>query len=347
LSNSDPIVIGGRRIGPGERATIELPIPHLHTHTPMSMVVHILRGRKDGPRLFVSAAIHGDELNGIEIVRRLLRQKSLRRLRGTLIAVPIVNAYGVIHHSRYLPDRRDLNRAFPGSERGSLAARLANLLMQEIVSNTTHGIDLHTGAVHRFNLPQIRANLDDKETRRLARAFGVPVLVHAESRDGSLRAEVNARDMPMLLYEAGEALRMDEFGIRVGVRGILNVLRALQMLPEAARPRDLPEPFITRSSTWVRAQRSGMLLRLVSPGMHVSKGGTLGVIADPYGEGEETVVAPAAGVVIGCTHLPLVNEGDAVAHLARFKDPEGVAEKLDSFQSEPLHPYDWEDTGDA
>ena len=182
-----PLTINGTSIQPGQRVTLDIPLPQLYTHTPMTMPAHVIRGKREGPSLFVCAALHGDELNGVEIIRRLLKLRAMRRLNGTLIAIPMVNVYGVIHHSRYLPDRRDLNRSFPGSERGSLASRLADLFMTEIVANCTHGIDLHTGASHRANLPQIRGNLDDEETARLAKLFGVPVLINSRIRDGSLR----------------------------------------------------------------------------------------------------------------------------------------------------------------
>jgi len=327
--------MSGRTIRPGERATVEVPIPHLYTHTPMFMVAHVIRGKRDGPRLFVSAAMHGDELNGIEIIRRLLAHKSLRRIQGTLIAIPIVNAYGVLNHSRYLPDRRDLNRSFPGSELGSLTARIANVFMQEIVSHSTHGIDLHTGALHRSNLPHIRADLDDPETLRLARAFGVPVLLHARIRDGSLRQVVSEAGIPMLLYEAGEALRFDETSINVGVKGVVNLMRALDMLPPARRKKTLPEPYASRASHWVRAPRGGILTNMRALGSLIEKGDTIAQVVDPYGESDPTpVLAEVSGVVIGRTHLPLVNEGDAIIHIARFKDAELVAEQVDTFRSE-------------
>src|SRR5690554_5631376 len=147
--------IAGHRIKPGRRALVGLEMPRLSSHTALTMPVHVIHGRRDGPTLFVCAAIHGDELNGVEIIRQVLKTRALNQLRGTLIAVPVVNAYGLIQESRYLPDRRDLNRSFPGSVQGSLAARLANLFLEEIVSRCTHGIDLHTGAIHRSNLPQI------------------------------------------------------------------------------------------------------------------------------------------------------------------------------------------------
>lgn len=337
--------INGTVVKPGSRVTIDVAVPKLYTHTGTSMPVHVIRGKKDGPRLFVCAAIHGDEINGVEIIRRLLNHKALKRINGTLLAVPIVNVYGVIHHSRYLPDRRDLNRSFPGSETGSLAARLANLFMREIVRQCTHGIDLHTGAVHRVNLPQIRANLDDEETERLARVFGVPVLLNSTLRDGSMRQSAADEGIPLLLYEAGEALRFDEVPIRAGVDGILNVMRALGMLTSSGRKaKKITEPFVARSSSWVRAPESGMLRTLVALGAHVDKGQLLGIVSDPFGEKEQEVVAHTEGVVIGRIHLPLVNEGDALFHVARFgRKGESVAKQVEDFQEVHLSEADESD----
>lgn len=330
------LTINGTAIPAGVRRTIELPIPHLYTHTEMAMVVHVIRGKQDGPCLFVSAAMHGDELLGIEIVRRLVRHKALARIRGTLLAVPIINPYGVLAQSRYLPDRRDLNRSFPGSTTGSLAARLAHLFMTEIVSKATHGIDLHTGAQHRFNLPQIRADLSDKQNLNLARAFDVPVVLDSNIRDGSLRAVVSELGLPMLLYEAGEALRYDEMSVRVGVQGVLGVMRMLDMLPPPRRAKTKREPYVSKTSRWVRAPKSGVLLGVKPLGSDVSEGDRLAVVADPYGESEERIVSEFPGIVIGCTHLPLVHEGDAVVHIAEFSDAGEVAEYVDTFQAEYL-----------
>ncbi len=333
-----PLEIAGTRVAPGERVTVDVPLPQLYTHAPMAMPVVVVRGKRDGPRLFVAAAVHGDELNGVEIIRRLLARPVLQRVRGTLMAVPMVNVYGVIHHSRYLPDRRDLNRAFPGSERGSMAARLAHEFMTQIVANATHGIDLHTGAVHRDNLPQIRARIDDPPTAALARAFGVPVLIDANLRDGSLREATATLSIPMLLYEAGEALRYDELAIRAGVQGVLNVMRALGMLPPSRRRRPLPEPFVARSSAWVRAPESGIFRALVPLGTHIESGQRLGAISDPIGASEVAIVAPSSGIVIGRTNLPLVHEGEALYHVARFADAEEVAGHLETFHT--LHDED-------
>ena len=330
----DSFVIGDQSIPRRSRTLIELPLPPLYTHTPLSLPVHVFRGAKDGPRLFVCAAMHGDELNGMEIIRRLLKQPALKRLRGTLVAVPIVNVYGLLHHSRYLPDRRDLNRSFPGSEKGSLAARLAHLLMTEIVDKCTHGIDLHTGAIHRSNLPQIRANLDDEETARLATDFGVPVLLNANLRDGSLREAAARHGIPMLLYEAGEALRFDEVAIRAGVKGIINVMRTMEMLPASrARRKKHRDPFVARSSTWIRASASGLFRKVCSLGSRVKRGEVIGLIDDPFGGSEFEVVSTASGIIIGCAEIPLVHEGEALFHIARFEDVKGVAGQVETFQS--------------
>lgn len=339
------IVIHGVCVPRGTRMTIDLPVTRLYTHSQIAMPVHVVRGKKSGAKLFVSAAIHGDELNGVEIIRRLLKLPVIKRIRGTLMAIPIVNVHGFINHSRYLPDRRDLNRSFPGSERGSLAARLAHLFMTEIVEQCSHGIDLHTGALHRSNLPQIRANLDHEETAELARRFGVPVLLNADLRDDSLREAADERGIPMLLYEAGEALRFDELSIRAGVRGIVNVMRALDMLPPSrSKGRKRFEPVVARSSAWVRAPMSGILRTMVPLGAQVAKDSLLGVIADPFGERESIVSAPASGIVIGRTNLPLANEGDALFHVARFKKTDAISERMEAFQDSyiqeaPLDPY--------
>ncbi len=326
------IEIGGVRVEPGQRRSIDLEVGRLYTHSPTTMPVQVVCGRLRGPVLFVSAAIHGDELNGVEIIRRLLQVPSLRRLRGTLVAVPIVNLHGFISASRYLPDRRDLNRCFPGSERGSMAARIAHRFMQEVVSQSTHGIDLHTGAINRSNLPQIRANLDDPETERLARAFGTPVILNAALRDGSLRAAAMTSRVPILLYEAGEALRLDEMSIRGGVEGIVRVMRALEMLPRT-RGKPPPEPMMARASGWLRSPQSGIFRAFSQLGDRVSRDETvLGVVSDPFGEREREVRAGFSGIVIGLTNLPLVNEGDALYHIARFYRTDLAAERVEDYQ---------------
>ena len=329
--HAEPLVIGGTPVARGERTTVRLPLAPLYTLAAVAMPVHVVRGRRDGPRLFVSAALHGDEILGVEIIRRLLGLKLLGKLRGTLIAVPVVNVYGYTARSRYLPDRRDLNRSFPGSPTGSMAARLAHTFMTEIVANSTHGIDLHTGAVHRTNLPQARVSLDQPLAVEMARAFRVPLILHSDLRDGSLRQTVLERGVPVLLYEAGEALRLDERAVRVGLRGVVSVMRHLGMLPPAARPAAPAEPLVARGSRWTRAEASGTLRLRRGVGSVVEAGETLGTLTAPLGTEETPVVSRDAGVVIGATQLPLVYEGEAIVHVARLEDPGAAGHHLAAY----------------
>ena len=331
------ITIGETTIQPGERKTVDLMVGKLYTHSELTMPVQVLCGKLKGPILFVSAAIHGDELNGVEIIRRLLKVKSLNRLKGTLIAVPIVNLHGFINHTRYLPDRRDLNRSFPGSEKGSIAGRMAHLFLNEIVKKSTHGIDLHTGAINRSNLPQIRANLDDPETIKLAQAFNTPLMLNSNLRDGSLRAAAVKRKIPVLLYEAGEALRFDELSIRGGVHGIINVMRELGMIAKPAKKTvsKRKKAIIARSSFCVRAPQSGIFRSLVQDGQRIIANETLmGVVSDPFGESEFEIYSPNNGVVIGQMKMPLVNEGEALYHVAKFARSDIAAESVGGFHEE-------------
>jgi predicted deacylase len=333
MAANEAIQIYGTTVKPGTRVNIDVPVADLYTSTSLSMPVQVICGRNPGPVLFVSAAIHGDELNGVEIIRRLLKRTSLRSLRGTLVAVPIVNVHGFLNQSRYLPDRRDLNRSFPGSKKGSIAARLANLFIEEIVSKANYGIDLHTGAINRSNLPQIRANLDHPETLELADTFGVPVIINSDIRDGSLRACALDRGMPVLIYEAGEALRFDEISIRAGMRGILNIMRHIGMLPKRKNPKRVT-PVIARSTRWVRAPSSGIVTAKIKLGNRVEKDQSLALISSPLGDEEEQVVAPFDGIVIGRSNLPLAHEGDALFHLGAFKSAPRVENLVENFAAE-------------
>lgn len=332
MARGKTILIGGTEVAPGERATIDLPLARVYSHLDLNMVVQVVRGKRSGPTLCVSAGIHGDEINGVEIVRRLLRQKSLSRLRGTLIAVPVVNVFGFIQQTRYLPDRRDLNRSFPGSDHGSLAARLAHLFMNEVIAHCDYCIDLHTAAVHRTNLPQIRATLNgDENMTRLARAFGAPVIIDSRVREGSLREAVQERGVPLLLYEAGEALRIDEIPVRAGVRGTLSVMREIGMLAKSSSRAKRHQPTIALDSSWVRAPGSGMLHSNVKLGALVRTGDALGRLMNPYGEGETRIVSDVEGIVIGMTQIPLLNEGDAAFHVAEVKRPSAVEKAVEAF----------------
>ncbi|MEO0401025.1 MAG: succinylglutamate desuccinylase/aspartoacylase family protein, partial [Pseudomonadota bacterium] len=314
----EPFELGGVSVAPGTRASIALPVSALPDHTPINLRVEVIHGKRPGPTIFVSAAVHGDEVIGVEIVRRLLRAPQLDTLRGTLLVVPIVNSFGFLARSRYLPDRRDLNRCFPGTASGSLGSRLAHIFLHEVVLRCDFGIDLHSAAQHRTNLPQIRVTPGDKITARMAQAFGAPVILTSSLRDGSLRGEAADRGTPVLLFEAGEGLRFDEFGVRVGVAGILRVMKNEGMLAAKGIAKARTSSLICRSSTWLRAPLGGLLRTFRAEGDIVEKDEVLAAVSDPAGEVETELLAPAAGILIGRAVLPVVNEGDAVFHLAEL-----------------------------
>lgn len=318
-----PITIANEVIEAGHTRCVKLSLPMLYTSTPLEVPVYVFHGKKEGPILFVTAAIHGDEINGVEIIRRIHHSPHIKRLRGTLITIPIVNVYGFILHSRYLPDRRDLNRQFPGNLRGSMASKLANLLMTEIVEHSTHGIDLHTGAIHRSNYPQIRISQQCPQSSNMAEAFAAPVIIPANVRDGSLRHAADNLAIPMVVYEGGEALRFDEFSIKLGVRGVLRVMNYLKMLTPSQGlhlARSQPPIAIAKSTIWIRALLSGVMIENKSLGAKVSEGELLCTIVDPLGENEIGICCPCDGLIIGKTNIPLVNQGDAMFHIALFED---------------------------
>ena len=336
---SDILTIGGVDIKRGERKQVQIDVAKLYDFTDMNIPVEVVRGKKDGPILFVSGAVHGNEINGVEIIRRLLAKKSLNTLKGTLIAVPIVNVFGFNTMSRYLPDRRDLNRSFPGTTNGSLTAQLANTFMEEIVAHCTHGIDLHTAAINRSNLPQIRACLDDPDIRAMAEAFQMPVVLDSALRDGSLRAAAGEKGIPTLLFEGGEALRFNEKAIKSGLQGTISVMRAIGMLRPLKNKPKAKEIFVARSSHWLRAPHSGILSAKTKLGERVKKGQVLGMISDPFGKYAHQIIAKRTGIIIGAVTMPLLNRGDAVFHVATFEDATLVEEHVELLDDSIEKPY--------
>jgi uncharacterized protein len=310
-----PVQVAGSTVPPGRRQLVEVPVARLPTATSLNLPILVLNGLRPGPKVWLSAVVHGDELNGLEIIRRVVEATRPRRLAGTLLAVPIVNVFGMLTETRYLPDRRDLNRSFPGNPNGSLASRLAHLFMTNVVAACDMGIDLHTGSDHRFNMPQIRGDLEDPATRAMAEAFAAPVSIHSPLRDGSLREACRRRGIPIVVYEGGEAHRFNETAITAGVDGVLRVLDDLGMRTGDVPPADR-DTVIVRHTQWVRARRTGILRTTVRAGQLVVRGEALGIIADAIGESRATMKAPFEGVVIGHTRHPLVNRGDALWHLA-------------------------------
>ncbi|MEC6830242.1 succinylglutamate desuccinylase/aspartoacylase family protein [Photobacterium toruni] len=335
-----PFEFANLMVEPGNHANCELEIARLYTHSPLSVSVDILHGKHPGPVLLINAAIHGDELNGIEVVRQVIEKIDLSKLHGTIIAVPVVNVFGFIHKSRYLPDRRDLNRCFPGAERGSIAGRMAYHYFNQVVRRATQVVDLHTAAIYRTNLPQIRANLDNPQAKAMAMAFGSPVVVDASLREGSLRAAAEEFNIPVITFEAGEALRLDPHAVGSGVQGVLKVMQHLEML-RTSRSKKIIEPMVPKATRWIRADSDGLLRSHVALGEKVEKGQIIASISDPAGSNQATVIAPQSGIVIGQQTLPLVNEGDAIFHIAFFEEPDGlVEEQVESYLYDAIEELD-------
>lgn len=319
---TEPFHLGDAEVLPGARRSVALPLASLPDHTPLTLNVEVIHGARPGPTLFVSAVIHGDEVIGLEVIRRLLRAPALSELAGTLLAIPLVNVIGFLSHSRYLPDRRDLNRCFPGSPNGPLGERMAWLFSKEIIERADVGIDIHSASNHRVNLPQIRVDSLADEPRRLATAFGAPVVLHTSLRTGSLRAAARAQDKTVLLYEAGEALRFDEQSVRVGVSGVLAVMASLGMVPSGPEASSAYAPVIVKRSYWERAPEGGVFRAYKALGDGVGAGEDLGVVSDPVGDYERPVTARRHGLIIGRSVLPVVNRGDALFHIGETANPD-------------------------
>jgi len=342
-----PFEFGGRLIEAGGRETVELPVGTLTDHTPVTLPVHVYHGKRPGPVILVCAAVHGDEIIGVEIIRRLMAQRVLHQIRGTLLVVPIVNAFGFLNRSRYLPDRRDLNRFFPGNENGSLASQLAAIFLRQVVARVDLAIDLHSAAVHRDNLPQIRVSPDQAFAEKMAREFGAPVYLKSRVLPGSLRESAQEIGVDMLLFEAGEALRFDETAVRVGLRGIIRVMRAMEMLPAGRARKSSFKTLLGFNNHWTRAPHGGLLRAFKGLGDVVEEGDLLGVISDPTGSHEDEIVAAGTGLIIGRTNLPLVHRGDALFHIAQVRRPNDAEQNIEEYdlalQNDPLFDDDEEE----
>jgi predicted deacylase len=308
------LIICGQSIAPGARQEVEAPFSEWYTADPVLFRCTVVRGLEPGPTVFVMAALHGDEINGVEVVRWLTYETTFQPLRGALVLVPVGNVFGFLSLSRYTPDRRDLNRSFPGRPDGSPAARLAHFLLREVVARCDFGIELHTACVGRRNLPHVRAELDDERTARLAHAFGCRHVLAASPPAGSLRRAARAAGVAVITFEAGSVLEFNEGYTRAGVEGCLRSLQALGMLEQTAGPAE--PPLVLSKTGWLRAERGGIVNFVVDLGARVRKGDAVGLVTNPLGRDRHALRANRDGTVIGLSTLPLANPGDAVCHLA-------------------------------
>lgn len=307
--------IGGRVVKAGEACDVAIKISEYSTGEPALLPVRVVRAKKRGPVVFVSAAVHGDEINGTGIIRELMFGDVPALERGTLVCVPVVNVFGFERHERYMPDRRDLNRSFPGSASGSLASRFAATLMREVVRKCDFGIDLHTAAAYRTNYPNVRGDLRDPKVKPLAMAFGCELVVHGKGPDGSLRREACRAGVPTVILEAGEIAKIEPTVLEVGVQGVLNVLRSLEMISgEPVRPVYQTE---VHRTTWLRAELGGLLRFHVAPGDLVEAGQPIATNSSVFGEAKLVLIAPCEGIVLGMVTHPGVQPGEPVVHLAR------------------------------
>jgi predicted deacylase len=330
MNSPEPFIIAGESIAPGTMRDVAFPITTMATGTASSLAVRVLNGARPGPAVFVSAAIHGDEIIGTAVIQRLAKKLDPAVLAGTVMLVPVANIFGFITHSRYLPDRRDLNRSFPGSAGGSLAGQLAHVFYREVVARCQLGIDIHSAAIHRYNLPQIRIAAGNRKLVELAMAFGAPVIIESPLRDGSLRDLAQKHGVDMLLMEAGEALRFDRLSIETGVEGVERVLAHLGMIEADDGLSAVGIPARANRSVWVRSPRGGVVQMVRESGDPVRKGDVLACVSGLFGEEPQEMFSPLDGIIIGHATLPVVHQGDALFHIAAIAHPERVGAQIDT-----------------
>lgn len=308
------MVINGVQVRPGQSLNIDIAIARLPTHTLIDLPIFIQRAKEDGPVVLISGGVHGDEINGIVAVRRMLEENLINLVKGTVIFMPLVNVYGFLSNSRTFPDGRDLNRSFPGSKRGSLASQIAFILSNEIIPLIDYGIDFHTGGRMLSNYPQIRVDYKDKKGMELATAFGTHYILNSPHIDKSFRKEAYKRRKHILVYEGGESMRLDDYAVEEALLGTQRMLIHLEMMKGKAQPK--PTILISESS-WVRAKVSGIFTSIIKLGAEVKKGQILASITDPYGQIKVSVKATHNGHVVGLNNNPVVNSGDALVHVGR------------------------------
>lgn len=314
MPDGKSLTLNGEKIARGQTCDMRLKISESYVGNPVELPVHVVRAAKRGPILAVIAAIHGDEINGTGIIHELIYEQPITLDSGTLMLVPVINAFGFEQQSRYLPDRRDLNRSFPGSRNGSLAARIAHHVFEHVVTTADAIIDLHSAASGRVNFPNVRADLSKPEVRKLAQAFGCELLVNGKGPDGSLRREACKAGVPTIILEAGEPSKIEPSVLTIGVRGVRNVLIELGMI-EGVRQEPVYQTRVDKT-TWVRAQVGGILRFHVAPGMIVEAGQPIATNTSVFAKQRNTLHAPVDGIVLGMTTLPVVKPGEPVCHLA-------------------------------
>lgn len=333
MEKNSQIKVCGESIYPGESLPLAMRLPELYSCMPAYMPIKVFNGKEKGPTLLVFSSINGDELNGIEIIHRLTGLKRLKKLKGTLIAIPVVNVFGLANKSKYLPGGVILSESFPGSKDGTHAERIAHLFISELFTLADYAISLETGPLNYTHLPEVATELKDENCKALAKTFGAPVINQAENKSNTLQAYARDHKKKLLTFTAGETRRFDYSSIKLGVRGVLNVMSHLGMLSEKEFKTSTKKPtFISSSSEWVRTPHSGIASTRAKIGAHVQAGQHLASVHDPFGNyGTEKITSPMEGVIVGVNNVPLVKEGEALFELASFSDDEKAAHHFEQW----------------
>ncbi len=309
------ITINGIHVAPGQNKLLQIEIARLPTGTLIDIPVHVFNSKNPGPTLLLQAGLHGDEINGVETLRRMLENNDFKLKKGAVIVVPILNIFGFIHFSRDVPDGKDVNRSFPGRKTGSLASRIAYHYTSEILPQIDFGIDLHTGGAQRHNFPQMRYTNGDELSKKLAISFNAPFAFPSNLIAGSFRKAAFTMEKPIAVYEAGESMRFDEAAISIGVQGIKNVLRGFEMITKSTSK--IKESVTLNQRRWLRAPRAGMFIPGIKNGSPISKGQVLGTVTDTFAKKQKKIKAPFDGYVICINHQAVINQGDALFHVGR------------------------------
>lgn len=323
MTASKPLVILKETILAGESKTINMEIAKLHTMNKLKIPIIVERSKLDGPTVLFTACLHGDEINGTEIVRQLIVQKINKPKRGTIICIPIINIFGFINKTREFPDGRDLNRVFPGSKTGSLASRFAYYILKDIIPHVDYAIDFHAGGASRFNAPQIRIVPENPELKELSDVFNAPFTLYSKNISGSFRNSCDRLGVKMLLFEGGKSLDINEEVTNDAIEGTKRFLDHLDMLnPRKKANIKSKKPIYIEKSNWVRAKYSGMFHGMVKIGSFIKKGDLIATISDPYGKVEHKMKAPHDGYVINVNDAPIVYQGDAIFHVSTHLESE-------------------------
>lgn len=309
---NNTIVINGSTVEPGQKKLLRIEIARLPTGTLIDIPVHVFNSKKPGPTVLVQAGLHGDEINGVETLRRMLENNDFEISKGAVIVVPILNVFGFIHFSRDVPDGKDVNRSFPGSRTGSLASRIAYHYTQEILPQIDFGLDLHTGGGQRHNFPQMRFTEGDEIGQRLATLFNAPFSFPSKLISGSFRKAAHKMGKPIAVYEAGESMRFDEKSIAVGIQGVKNVLKGMKLV---SGRKESAQSVSLEYRKWLRAPRAGMFIPEIENGGEMKKGQVIGMVTDTFAKKHKKIKAPFDGYVICINHQAVVNQGDALFHV--------------------------------